>query len=128
MKKVSVFILAFLYLFVSSGIAINTHYCMGQLASVDLFDHSSEKCSNCGMPSNNEGCCKDEFKMVKLQDSHKLADNIAPIYATSALLPVQPNYLVKILNNPIVIEESIAESPPGLHHPSLCILNCVFRC
>jgi hypothetical protein len=84
MKKITVAILAVIYLAVSSGVAINVHYCMGKVASIDLM-HSNEKCGKCGMKTSG-GCCKDEFKIVKLNDSHKLISNDINIFSPVAII------------------------------------------
>jgi len=126
MKKFSIAILAFIYLGVSSGIAMNVHYCMGKISSVDLM-HNSDKCGKCGMKKGKGGCCKDEFKIVKLNDAHKLISNEVnfsiPVGAVNNnysnyntnLVFKEINYLVN--NN----------SPPGSQCTSLNILHCVFR-
>ena len=49
MKKIIVAILAFLYLGVSSGVAMEIHYCMGKKAGVDLYNSNNQKCSKCSM-------------------------------------------------------------------------------
>src|SRR5215212_4044330 len=84
MKKITVAILAIIYLTVSSGVAMSIHYCMGKVSSIDLM-HNSEKCGKCGMKKTN-GCCKDEFKIVKLSDSHKLISNEISIFSPVAVI------------------------------------------
>lgn len=128
MKKSFVFILAFVYLFVSSGIAINTHYCMGKVESVNIFEHSDDKCGKCGMPANNDGCCKDEFSMLKLQDCHKQSESLVHVYAPQCIMPACNNYLVNVDVKEQVSFINIFRSPPPSNYPALCILNCVFRC
>ncbi len=128
MKKIFVFILAFVYLFVASGIAINTHYCMGIVESVNLFDHSADNCGKCGMPGDSKGCCKDEFKVLKLQDSHMQSENLVHVYKIQHLFPGMSNYFSPNSNNVQKFSMKISHSPPLNNLPSLCILNCVFRC
>src|SRR5580765_6525008 len=74
MKKFIVAILAILYLGVSSGIAMEIHYCMGKKAGVELYGSDNDKCGKCGMKGKS-GCCSDEHKFYKLQDSHKNVSN-----------------------------------------------------
>src|SRR5438034_11541801 len=68
MKKFVVAILALFYLTTSSGATIHLHYCMGKLAEWSFGHSQSDICSKCGMEKkdNNNGCCKDEFKQIKL--------------------------------------------------------------
>ena len=69
LKKSITLLVAVAYLMLTSGIVVDLHYCMGKLAAVD-FKHSSGKaCERCGMTGND--CCRDEFKVVKLDDSHQ---------------------------------------------------------
>ncbi len=67
MKKPLAAILILLYLAASSGIVINSHYCMKRLVSVDLFQEKARVCGLCGMDMhNNNGCCHDEVKVLKV--------------------------------------------------------------
>ena len=124
MKKVFIAILALVYLTVSSGVALTVHYCMGKVASVDIL-HGSDKCSKCGMKTKG-GCCKDEFKIVKLSDSHKLITNEIHLFAPIAIAentksifdPGIHTGVDDVINN---------HSPPISTGVSLNILHCVFR-
>jgi hypothetical protein len=124
MKKLLVAILAIVYLAVSSGVAMSIHYCMGKISSVDLM-HTGDKCSKCGM-KKTDGCCKDEFKIVKLSDSHKLISNeinistpVAIIENASSLFDAQAYSSVSQLHY-----NNHSPPPPDV---SLNILYCVFR-
>ena len=125
MKKVTIAILAVIYLTVSSGVAMTVHYCMGKVSSVDLM-HTSDKCSKCGMKTNG-GCCKDEFKIVKLNDSHKLISNDINIFSPVAIVDNSKS----IFDENIFLSRNKSDyknhSPPGSSGPSLNILYCVFR-
>ena len=127
MKKVYTGILAILYLAVSSGIAMEIHYCMGKSAGVELYGSSSEKCGNCGMTEKDTGCCHDDFKFYKLTDSHYSSTNdlhFTPDY--SALITEFPLFQWQInANNDLSIADN--HPPPGYSGPSACIMNGVFR-
>lgn len=125
MKKITVAILAIVYLAVSSGVAVTVHYCMGKIASVNM-DHTSDKCGKCGMKTS-DGCCKDEFKIVKLEDSHKLISNDIKIYSPIAVIDNSKSLfdtgtfaqgIMPVYNN---------HSPPGSSGIPLNILHCNFR-
>ncbi len=75
MKKFLVSLLAVLYLGMSSGIAMELHYCMGRLAGIEWFSSDNDRCGRCGMKEKKGGCCSDEYKFVKLQDAHKQTGN-----------------------------------------------------
>jgi hypothetical protein len=125
MKKLLVTILAIIYLGVSSGVAMTIHYCMGKVSSVDIFNHS-KTCGKCGMKTTG-GCCADEFKIIKLSDSHKLISNDVNISTPVAII----NNSKSIFNSNIFSSELNSDfnnhSPPLSQGVSLCILNSIFR-
>lgn len=125
MKKFTIAILAVVYLTLSSGVAMSIHYCMGDSTSGGVM-HKNDKCGKCGMKSTT-GCCKDEFKIVKLNDSHKLICNDIKIGAP-----------ISVIHNFYIISETDTfsscfksgyknHSPPDIYGISLTILNSVFR-
>ena len=126
MKKVIVFILAFLYLGVSSGIAMEIHYCMGKKAGVDFYGKDSDKCGKCGM-KEKKGCCNDEHRFYKINDSHKNVSNDlsfeTPVFTLVTFYPLfKENFL------PTAADRAVQNhSPPIYTRPSACVLNCVFR-
>ena len=125
MKKITVAILAIVYLGVTSGFAMTIHYCMGKVASVDMM-HTSDKCGKCGMKTNT-GCCKDEFKIVKLEDSHKLISNDIKIYSPTAVTDNAQNIFDTRLFSSRGKSDNKNHSPPESPGVSLNILHGVFR-
>ncbi len=127
MKKPVIAIIAILYMTVSSGIAMEIHYCMGKKAGVEFYGSSADKCGKCGMKDTKTGCCHDEHKFYKLSDSHKTVSNDLSLGPNETVL-VNDNYLrdwqvpadisLTAINN---------HSPPHPTGHSACILNCVFR-
>lgn len=125
MKKLFVGILAFLYLGLSSGIALNVHYCMNKISSIDLFAHK-EKCSKCGMKTE-EDCCKNQLKIIKLKDSHTLSSNDIHISLPVAFVQhsyAEANCYMYFSESSITLNSN---SPPEPSGRTLCISNCVFR-
>jgi hypothetical protein len=127
MKKVYIGILAVIYMAVSSGIAVELHYCMGSKAGMEFFGSTTEKCGKCGMTEKDTGCCHDEFKFYKLNDSYKNVTNdisfTAPDFAVTNEYPL---YIWQMpLNTASVLVNN--HSPPGYATPDVCIMNCVFR-
>jgi hypothetical protein len=124
MKKFLVTILAIVYLGVSSGFAMTIHYCMGKVSSVELLSNKN-KCGKCGMKSDT-GCCKDDFKVFKINDAHKLISNDINIFTPIAVIDDSKN----IFNSrPFPSGTILAyhnNSPPISQGISLCVLNCVF--
>jgi len=127
MKKIIVAILAFLYLGVSSGIAMEIHYCMGKKAGFELYGSDNSKCGKCCMKEEKSGCCNEEHKFYKLNDSHTnvsidLSVETAPAIVTNTIFSydwqIVPTLLLNKINN---------NSPPVATGPSACIMNCTFR-
>jgi hypothetical protein len=127
MKKIYIGILAIVYMAVSSGIAVELHYCMGSKAGMEIFGSSDEKCGKCGMTEKNTGCCHDEFKFYKIEDSHKTVSN--DISFTAPEFAVINDY--NIYNWQMPLSTTLAavnnHSPPDYTKPDVCIMNCVFR-
>lgn len=71
MKRIAAICLSLVYLAMVSGVVVNTHYCMGKVASVAIGHSDSDRCDDCGMA--NTGCCKDEVKVVKVADTHSFS-------------------------------------------------------
>ena len=126
MKKLSVAILAIIYLGVSSGIAMNIHYCMGKLSSIELM-HSNDKCDKCGMKYGKNSCCNDKFKIVKLTDSHKIISNEINIFTPVAIIDNSKSISDIDFQHAPIIADFNNHSPPISQGISLCILNSVFR-
>jgi hypothetical protein len=127
MKKIVVGILAILYMGVSSGVAMELHYCMGDKAGVDLYGSSSDTCGKCGMSEKDSGCCHDEYKFYKIEDSHKSVYNTIDLTASSEAL-INDHFMYNWqLPEDMAASAVNNHSPPGYAGPSLCILNCVFR-
>jgi hypothetical protein len=127
MKKIYTGILAFIYMAVSSGIALELHYCMGNMAGIELYGSSSDKCGKCGMSEKDTGCCHDEFKFYKISDSHKNVTNNIDLAAAS--VAVVTDYLVYNWQTTYNIANASVNnhSPPDYTKPEVCIMNCVFR-
>lgn len=127
MKKVYTGILAILYMAVTSGIAVELHYCMGDKAGMELYGSSSPTCGKCGMTDKDNGCCHDDYKFYKISDSHKTVSNDIDFSApTFAVLNDQYVYNWQVPSNSVFTAEN-NHSPPDYTAPSACIMNCIFR-
>ncbi len=130
MKKFLVTILAFVYITTSSGAILHIHYCMGQLAEWDLGHNKSKTCGKCGMEKSDEkdnGCCKDEHKLIKNDSDQKTAE--AGIQLIQLLVGSLPVTFIEISSGdfPIVTEENpISHAPPRSGGVAVYIRNCVF--
>ena len=123
MKRISTIILLLVYVTVTSGLVLNIHYCMGELSNVAINTETKNTCSTCGM--ENEGCCHDDVKMVKLTDSHQstwIQDDLFQI----SVPDIEPqNTPVPVIAKEQTLFAEQIHSPPG--SPSRSILFCVFR-
>lgn len=112
---------------VVSGIALEIHYCMGQKAGMEFYGSNDGPCGKCGMKEKKGGCCHDEHKFIKLEDSHKNVSNDLSFDAGFKFIKTYfPEYLAPALTNGPVAQVN-NHSPPEDTGPSACILNCVFR-
>jgi hypothetical protein len=129
MKKVFIFITALIYMAVSTGVAMEIHYCMGKEAGVEYFANENETCGKCGMKEKGKnGCCHDEHKFVKLEDSHKNVFNTLDFNCINYVAIIQEYSSFNCSIVPQVVATSITDtSPPNYNTPKLCILNCTFR-
>ncbi len=66
MKKAAIILFSFFYLLISAGLAINLHYCQGELESVQLFAEHETCC--CGDSSDSDGCCQDHSQLLKYEN------------------------------------------------------------
>ena len=74
MKKLAATILAIIYISTSSGAVIHLHDCMGKLVKTGLGHSKQDKCGKCGMKNTdaeNSGCCKDEYRQIKIENGSK---------------------------------------------------------
>ena len=127
MKKIYIGILAFVYMAVSSGIAVQLHYCMGDKAGMELYGSSNDTCGKCGMTEKDTGCCHDEFKFYKISDSHKTVSNNIDL-ASSSVAVVNDFYVYNWqMPDNTALTAVNNHSPPDYTGPSNCIMNCIFR-
>lgn len=127
MKKLVLSILTCLYMTVSSGIAMEIHYCMGKRAGVDFYKTENEKCGRCGMKDKKGGCCNDEYKFYKLADAHKNISNDHNFGVTEIALIPEYNVYSSIVFNTVAVYHPLNNSPPEDTGVPIFIRNCVFR-
>ena len=129
MRKFSVIILMLIYLAFSSGVIISSHYCMNKLASTQLFASGGKECGKCGMHiDESHGCCRDEVKMVKMEDDQKISASVTidfsalkmPVHLPSAFISTS------FFNTPLqgLVDD---QPPPLLKGQETYIRHCVFR-
>ncbi len=127
MKKIIISILAFLYLFVSSGVALEIHYCMGKKAGTDLYAKANDTCSKCGMKEKKGGCCSNEHKFYKVDDAHKNVSNNLSFQTPVFIFNHLYTSFSQPATNSVAVNSFRNHSPPEYTGASTCILNCTFR-
>lgn len=60
------------YLIATIGVAVNVHYCHGELASVKIY--LSNSACECGKMMGKMDCCDDEAYFFQLEDDHKISN------------------------------------------------------
>lgn len=127
MKKTIIAILALLYMTIASGVVVNVHYCMGRVASVEVGYDDHDVCGKCGMSAAKKGCCHTEYKLIKLQDEHRLAQVQVSFLEIPAEVPAPISFFQLPLSGE---EQYIAlryHSPPDTRLNNVYLRNCVFR-
>lgn len=126
MKKIFAIFLLLIYTGSAFGIAVDYHFCNGQLTDVSLLhfsDHTGCKCNPSDMP---KGCCKD--KMVFLKGNDHKSSSI--VYPTST-----PGFTIDVplSDNTLLSKEFFVAPNPSFEYvkqkfsPPLFLLNSVFR-
>ncbi|SFW83105.1 HYC_CC_PP family protein [Chitinophaga sancti] len=131
MKKIVSLILAFLYVFSSTGATLHMHYCMGKLVDVKLWHVENKKCSKCVAVASkvcSKKCCKDAHKIVKLEKDQKAAENAFQFIQLDTV--ISPISLFKFpwrCAYSLAVEYPISNAPPRSSKVPPHILNSIFR-
>ena len=121
-------ILSIIYLVVSSGFAINLHYCMNKLHSWELGVSEKDQCGKCGMKSQKKNsCCRDEVKLVKLQQDTLTAKATVFNFGFSALAAATSFYVLLPFKSFESFTAHPIHGPPLIHKQDTYLRNCVFR-
>lgn len=131
MKRFIIFVLAVLYLGLSTGATVHMHYCMGKLVGSSLWhNEKSDLCSNCGMKksTSKNKCCKDEHKAVKIIQDQKVADDVYHSIQLESTEFVLNHFMIREPFVSSIIEEHYYSNAPLLNYQiPIYIRNCVFR-
>ncbi len=104
---------------------------MGNLVESNLSHDEEEQCSKCGMDktkSGDNGCCKDEYKQVKLNVDHQLTISDFDFLQTVAVS--EPAFFPGTLSvnvSSIAEENPTSNAPPQSRGIAIYKRNCVFR-
>lgn len=128
MKRIAASILLIIYFAVSTGFIVSMHYCMGKMDSAEIGYTVNETCGKCGMETtDSNGCCRDEFKIVKLEIDQLASKVLAADFGFAALIYTNTDFLLLPFKNFKDSQNFVAHSPPDLSGQETYLLNCVFR-
>lgn len=130
MKRLIVFILLVSYSIATTGTGMQLHFCMGKRSDIEWNSVSQNNtCSKCGMKKMDvpNGCCKDEYKWIKIQDDQKaniFSFQLAKIQFVEFLPFINYNYTPPAFNVGNLSADSHA--PPTCYETAIYKRNCVF--
>lgn len=117
MKRLLTLFIALIYLVMSTGFVMNSHYCMGKLSSIELGRSEVKKCI-CGMridSTKKNKCCHSKIEVVKLEDSHK--STTSTIGVTNFFEAAIPPFCVQpvLFRNAYTAHQYLKKLPPNLN-------------
>ena len=130
-KKLFTIILALLYFVSTTGATVHLHYCMDELVGATLWKQDEQNCGQCGMSkadTEDNGCCKDEPKQVKVEKEHKLVATPFTEGLIIASVPFTGYTHLPFLALPSLTEENPrSNAPPRSSSTPIYTLIRVFR-
>lgn len=73
MKKVTAILFSAFYLIATIGVAVNIHYCHGEVESVSVYEDPTGCC--CDTKENGSGCCSNESFVLQFEDKEQIVEN-----------------------------------------------------
>lgn len=126
MKKSGIILLTICYFIVTTGFAINIHYCGGKLKEISLTQN--EDCC-CGSRKKAKGCCEEKTVVCKIKDNQKTAaKTVVPTISNKQIVAL--DVLIKFLTYQSVdaLEiKSHKDPPPDPYSNPVFLLNRNFR-
>jgi hypothetical protein len=126
MKKLLYSIITMIYLLVATGIGINVHYCMGEIASVEFHENESKSCNKCGMEERKGGCCSNEKQFYKYDDSYKSKESSNIVFSDVEWIAQSNFNWGKVLATNIQFESTFPLLDPEPEGPPIYLRNNVF--
>jgi len=126
-KRAALILLTFIYVLSCTGIAVNSFYCCGKLASVK-FEYGAADNALTQIKKSGKGCCRHELLNLKVKDNHfnpatfsinKPAAIDLPLFACA----VQP----VVIALPTISTCYKGNAPPGAADNPIYTLNCAYR-
>jgi hypothetical protein len=99
---------------------------MDRYHSFSLYQAASDRCTTCGMHANKRGCCHNEVKIVKIQNSYQTASALFSFKVTPPDF-IASEFLSASLLGEEIPSNTTAHSPPLLTPEDTYLQNGVFR-
>ncbi len=119
MKKLVLYIWAFVFILSSGGVLVDMHYCMGKIKGTSIsssFSSTDTHCASCGMSKKSttgKSCCHDTKKLVKNQFDQKIVEKASFSVATIfVILPIQAFAATTFTDEVALINHSFTHGPP----------------
>jgi hypothetical protein len=125
MRKYLTISLAVAYLTLSVGVVIGVHFCCNKVADVGFYLGCKNEKDCCGN-TLKKGCCREEYKIVKLQENHISSTNVHPdfpkqISVSHSIFANNNSFQVSQLLSRYVIDHS-----PPIPKTDSYIIHCSF--
>lgn len=98
---------------------------MDEFDSAQLGSSGDDVCDNCGM-HNDDGCCREEVKVIKLNTSHVISPVSYPDLNLVDVPVLHTDLFLTSLQNTSRHFPTLDHGPP-IATEDVYILNCVFR-
>lgn len=111
MNRLAAIFLTGFYLIATIGVAINVHYCHGEVASVNVY-FSAEACA-CGKMMGKKYCCDDETFVFQLEEDQRVSEVFA--FACMELAPAIPMSAIETpeaAETPGIVKARSPDPPP----------------
>jgi len=128
MKKIAIILLTLIYAASTFAIGVKQFYCCGKLKSTDIAFVQQEAKEKDGKADAKTGCCKTEFKSLKVKDTHVTSETInIPAKHFTHLQLFSPSFEVRIQESEQFFIANASHAPPLHQGVPVYILYCVYR-
>ncbi len=124
MKKFAAILFSFFYLAITIGIAVNIHYCQGELESIQLLAEQETWYS--GDDAKSSTCCNDNSLIVQFENEQTLTSNFHVGFDQPVIelqITAQSNKDLDNIDKGVLFLKNDNLSPP---EPPVWLLNCSF--
>lgn len=116
MNRLAAIFLTGFYVIATIGVAINVHYCHGEVASVSVY-FSVDSCA-CGKVIGKNHCCDDQTFLFQLEEDQRVSESLAFVFTQQA--PAAPVSIpdIPVVDNGSGILPSLCPNPPPSSQPA----------